>query len=177
MYMEIYDDRLEIHRYNAEDGREIKPDRIWNVALPYSPEKAVYTDARKELRKAPEFETGTEVYFRIDFGYSYLIFDGAEHDDFTHFYRIDITELKDDGTTEEPMSFRFLSPTFYRLQRNQDHRQVFKVPPNTIEKGKKYRFDVYPVETFGLEGKPISLTISVPPHYTINNSTPPSPQE
>lgn len=177
MYMEIYDDRLEIHRYNAEDGREIKPDRIWNVALPYSPEKAVYTDARKELRKAPEFEAGTEVYFRIDFGYSYLIFDGAEHDDFTHFYRIDITELKDDGTTEEPMSFRFLSPTFYRLQRNQDHRQVFKVPPNTIEKGKKYRFDVYPVETFGLEGKPISLTISVPPHYTINNSTPPSPQE
>ncbi len=171
MYMEIYDDRLEIHRYNAEDGHEIiGEDGLWNIPLPYDPASPVYSfEQRKAKRKAPEFRDGTMLYMRIDFGFTYLLFEGAK----AHFYRLVIT--CDDGTP--PMEFKYIAPDFYRLERNKDPRQIFKIPRNTIQAGKWYRFDVYPVDTFGAEGKPVSLHAQVPPHYTIQNENVPGPQE
>ena len=177
MVMDIFEDRLEIHRYNAEDGHEIKPDRIWNIALPYSPADPVYSfERRAAVRTAPEFEPGTDVYFRIDYGFVYLVFNEAKHDDFTHFYRITATEIGPDGSDGKVMEFRYVSH-FYRLLRNCDPRYVFRLPPNSVEPGKFYRYNVYPVETFGKEGKPISLTCQVPPHYTCNNVAEIGPQE
>lgn len=176
MYLEIFPDRLEFHRYNVEDGREIKPDRVWTVAVPYKPENAVYTAARASSRKAPEFKPGTQIYFRIDYGFVYLVFDGAGHDDFVHFYKIRATELRPDGTEAEPMEWRMIS-NFYRLRRNQDPRMIFKFPKNTLEKAKKYRFEVFPVETFGNMGSPITLVTSVPPTYTFQNADEIGPQE
>lgn len=176
MYMEIYKDRLEFHRYNAEDGHEIKPDRIWTVSYPYSPADAVYTAARASQRKAPEFEPGTDIYFRIDYGYIYLVFEGAKHDDFVHFYKIRATELLPDGSEGKQMEWQMIS-NFFRLVRNQDQRMVFKFPKNTLEKAKCYRFEVFPVETFGNTGKPITLTASVPPTYGFRNVDEIGPQE
>jgi len=165
MYMEIYRDRLEIHRYNVEDGREIKPDNIWKVSLPYKPEEAVYTDKRALFRNEPEFPSDTKIYFRIDYGFVYLVFNEAKHDDFVHFYKLVFTEIKPDGTERKPMEYLYVA-NFYRLLKNQDPRYVFRLPPHTLEAAKTYRFDVYPIETFGKTGKPISLTASVPEYYT-----------
>ena len=176
MYMEIFDDHLEIHRYNAEDQAEIKADKLWTVALPYSPEKAVYTANRAESRKAPEFDPGTTLFFRYDFGYVYFVFDQAKHDDFVHFYRLAISELDDAGTVVQTKSYRYVG-NFYRLERNRDRRLVLKAPPFSMEKGKRYFCEMYPVETFGKEGKPISLTVTVRHSYTFNNIKDPGPQE
>jgi len=176
MYLEIFPDRLEFHRYNVEDGREIKPDRIWTVAVPYKPENAVYTADRAKSRKAPQFEPGTQIYFRIDYGYVYLVFDGAKHDDFVHFYKIRATELRPDGTGGEPMEWQMIS-NFYRLKRNQDPRMIFKFPKDTLEPAKKYRFEVFPVETFGNTGSPVTLVTSVPYGYGFRNVDEIGPQE
>ncbi len=177
MVMDVFPDRLEIHRYNVEDKREIKPDKLWKIDLPYLPSNPVYSfERRAAMRKAPEFSPDTKIYFRIDYGYVYLVFDAAQHDDFTHFYRITAEELDQTGNTVKTFNFRYVG-NFFRLKRNQDHRFVFRMPPNTLEKGKTYRYSIYPVETFGKEGKPITLVAPVPPTYTFQNKEEIGPQE
>ena len=176
-YMEVFPDRLEIHRYNVEDEREIKADKLWTVPLPYSPENPVYSnEQRAAQRSAPKFRPDTQIYVRHDFGFTFLIFEGAEHEDFTHFYKICITPLTDDEKQEETMEFLYLS-NFYRLQRNQDPRQVFKMPPNSLKPGKRYRFEVYPVESFGNTGDPITLEAAISPTYFYQNVEDVFPQE
>ena len=176
MYMEVFADRLEIHRYNAEDQVEIKPDRLWRVALPYSPEKAVYTAARADSRQAPAFDPGTQMYFRYDYGYVYFVFDQARHDDFVHFYRLVLDELDEAGDVVASKSYRYVG-NFFRLERNRDRRLVLKAPPNSMEAGKRYRCSMYPVETFGKEGEPLVITVRVRHSYTFNNLRDNGPQE
>ena len=176
MFMEVYEDRLVIRRYNAEDQVEIKPDRRWTVALPYDPSKAVYTDARAEGREAPAFAPGTQMYFRYDYGYVYFVFDQAHHDDFVHFYRLALTELDADGNAVETKSYRYIG-NFYRLERNRDHRLVLKAPPFSMEAGKRYRCEMFPVESFGREGDPLTITVDVRPSYGFRNAEESGPQE
>lgn len=176
MYMEIFEDRLEIHRYNAEDKVEIKANMLWKIDLPYSPEKAIYTAARAAGRKAPEFDPGTKLIFRYDFGFCYCVFDQAKHDDFVHFYRMVMTELGPDGEEIKKMEARYVG-NFYRIDRNRDNRLVLRIPPNTLEKAKRYRIEIFPVETFGKEGKPLSLVTTIRHSYTFNNLSEIGPQE
>ena len=87
-----------------------------------------------------------------------------------------ITEIFPDGSEGETKSYTYIS-NFYRLERNQDPRQSFRLPPNSMEKGKTYRFDVYPVETFGKEGAPITVTCPTPFNYPFRNMEEIGPQE
>ena len=90
--------------------------------------------------------------------------------------KIRIIPLSPDGEQGEAMEHLYLS-NFYRLKRNQDHRQVFKMPPHTLEPGKRYRFEVYPIETFGNTGKPIVLETAISQYYFYQNVEDVFPQE
>ena len=79
-------------------------------------------------------------------------------------------------TEVKKMEARYVG-NFYRLERNRDKRLVLRIPPNTLEKAKRYRIDIYPVETFGKEGKPLSLTTTIRHSYTFNNLSEIGPQE
>ena len=161
LYMEIFADRMEIHRYNAEDQREIKPNKIWKVAYPYSKESALYTLARKESRQAPKFKENTIPYLRYDFGFLYLIFDEAEHDDFVQFYDMELFEITEDGQEIEKGKERFVS-NFYRLERNRDPRQVLQIPGYLLSPSAKMKAKIYPVESFGNVGEPLVITFKNP---------------
>ncbi len=172
--MEIFSDRLVIHRYNAEDNREIKPDRPWVIALPYRPEKARYTAERVRKRKAPAFPDNAEIVLRLDYWFAYLLFNAAEHDDFVHFYKIAITEK---GKPESRKEFLFAAD-FYRLERNRDSRPQFRLPCEILSPGKSYCFEVYPTESFGLTGEPLRLETEIPATYHFQKSGRPLyPQE
>ena len=174
LYMEIFDDHFDIHRYNVDDQREIKADRVWQVAIPYDPEKAVYTDARKDQRTAPQFPAGAKAAFRYDFGYLYLLFDPAEHEDFVHWYRIKIIEC---GETEQVISDEKFAAGFYRLQRYHGERQVFRLPSEVIKPKSHCRFEIYPVESFGNTGEPLVIEADIPGAQSFLTGTPACPQE
>ena len=159
--MEIYADRMEIHRYNAEDKREIKPDNIWKVAYPYNPSSAQYTSDRAEARVAPKFKDGTTAFLRYDFGFLYLIFDEAIHEDFVHFYDLAIYEITEDGQEILKGKERFIS-NFYRLERNRDPRQVLQIPGYLLSPSAKMKAEIYPVETFGKVGEPLVINFKNP---------------
>lgn len=168
MYAEVFADRTVFHRYSAEDGIEIKPDAPWTVAVPYSREGATYTDARAALRNAPEFQEGSRPLFRYDAGFCYVVIDPAKHDDFVHAYRVAMTELDGAGGEVKTMCAKFIGD-FYRGARHRGGRMCLRLPPNTLEAGRRYRFDVFPVETFGKEGRPITMTIAISPSYAFTN--------
>jgi predicted phosphohydrolase len=161
LYMEIFADRMEIHRYNAEDKREIKPDNIWKVAYPYNPSSAQYTSDRAEARVAPKFKDGTTAFLRYDFGFLYLIFDEAIHEDFVHFYDLVLYEVTEDGQEILKGKERFIS-NFYRLERNRDPRQVLQIPGYLLSPIAKMKAEIYPVETFGKVGEPLVINFKNP---------------
>ena len=161
MYMEVFADRLEIHRYNVEEQREIKPDRFWTVPLPFDPAAAPYTDARRERRKAPEFLPGTKAFLRYDFGYLYLLFEEAKHDDFVHFYKLVLSDLDEAGNAVFKTEKLYVS-NFYRLERNRDHRQVIQLPGDDLTPSGMMRAEIYPVESFGNTGKPLVVDFRNP---------------
>ena len=41
-YIEVYSNRMVIYRYSARTLKEISPEKRWQVALPYDPQKAVF---------------------------------------------------------------------------------------------------------------------------------------
>ena len=161
LYMEIFESHLEIHRWNVEDGREIKPGSVWTVEIPYSQAAARYTEARKNRRSAPEFPAGTQVLLRYDFGYLYLIFEQAKHEDFTEFYKVRLYDL-DKNRNAVFKSENLYVTHFYRLERNQDHRQVIQLPGNDLTPCGRMRAEIYPVESFGNTGKPLVLDFDNP---------------
>jgi hypothetical protein len=159
--MEIYSDRMEIHRYNVEEQREIKPDNIWIVPYPYNQATAPYSMARVNNRVAPEFAEDTIAYLRYDFGFLYLIFEEAKHDDFVHFYDVVLSDIDENGNVTVKGKERFVAD-FYRLERNRDSRKVIQLPGYLLTPRGNMRAEIYPVESFGKTGKPLVIDFENP---------------
>ena len=170
MTMDIFGDRLEIRRWQAEDQKPMKDGRAWTVRYPYRPSDAVYTEAKRKAEEvAPVFAKGTPFLFRYDFGYVYFVFDQATHPDMVHHYRLELTELDAAGKPcAEPKSWRYLG-NFYRYERNRDRRLCIKVMPNAMGEGKRYLAKVFPVASFGTEGRPLQMDIKVRDSYGFRN--------
>ena len=175
MFMEIYPDHFDIHRYNVEDRREIKPEKLWSCPIPYCPEEAKYTAERKQKRTAPEFPADANGVIRYDFGYLYLIFDQAIHEDFTHFYDIKVYE-KVDEKLELKAEKRYISD-FYRLEGIAGRPLVYKLPSEVITPGSFCRVEIYPVESFGNTGKPLIVERIIPNASKFKEGTALCPQE
>ena len=175
MFMEIYPDHFDIHRYNVEDRREIKPDKLWSCPIPYRPEEAKYTAARKLERTAPEFPADACGVLRYDYGFLYLIFDQAIHEDFTHFYDIKIYE-KVEGKLELKAEERYIGD-FYRLQGIAGRQLSYKLPGELITPGCELHVEVYPVESFGNTGKPLIVERKIPCPLKYKEGKPLYPQE
>ena len=76
--IDIFDDRVEIHRYNVHDKKEIKPDYLWVVDVPYDREAAKKAAAKRYADAvAPEFPADAKLLIRHDFGFAYLLFPAA----------------------------------------------------------------------------------------------------
>lgn len=159
--LEIYSRRMVFRRYQVEERREIKPDRRWTVDIPYDPAAARYTVDRAALREAPAFPAGAEMFLRYDYGFAYIIFDRAVHDDFTFSYRVTVAEKGADGSWRERGSVRYAAG-FYRLERNRGLREFFKLPADLLKSGAVNRIEVYPVESFGKMGEPLRMEHFVP---------------
>ena len=175
MFMEIYPDHYDIHRYNVEDKREIKPDRVWSCPIPYLPSQAKYSVNRKETRQAPEFPADAKAVIRYDFGYLYLIFDQAVHEDFTHFYDVKVYEVID-GENVLKSEKRYISD-FYRLQGIAGRRMVVKLPSEDITPNSECLVEIYPVESFGNTGKPLVTNRRIPNARSFKDGSALCPQE
>lgn len=177
MVLEIYADRMVFRRFQVEEGREIKPEDPWVVDIPYRPSAARYTASRAAARKAPEFPAGAQLFLRYDYGFAYVVFDCAVHEDMVFAYHVRVAAEDADGRWRERGSVDYAA-NFYRLERNRDKREFFKLPADLLKSGAVNRIEVYPMEPFGKTGAPLCVERSVPAWWQYRPVDPDSaPQE
>ena len=165
LYMEVFADHVEIHRYNVTDRREIKPGKVWNFALPYDPANPEYSVSRRaEKRTAPVFSDDAGLVLRYDYGFVYAVFDAAEHEDLVQFYRIEAARQDADGVYRVVKSADYVSD-FYRLKANQSRRMFFKLPHDMFIAGEKHRISIYAIESFGKISAPLTIERVIPPDW------------
>lgn len=178
LYMELFEDRLEIRRYNVEDQRELKAGQLWSVDLPYDPAVKKYSIQQRALTvEPPYFPVGSTLVLRYDYGFVYAIFDAALHEDMVQFYRIESSVKCTDGSWAKVRNVDYVSD-FYRLERNRSPRCVFKLPHDMFTAGKVHKLEVFPVESFGKIGKPLVIERLIPQFWGFREIQPDAaPQE
>jgi hypothetical protein len=175
--MEVFADKIVIRRFNVEDQCELKPENRWQISLPCDPEHPQYGDDRAENRTVPEFPANAQAVLRYDYGFAYIIFDAAQHDDFVKSYIIRTSVKQDDGSWQEQAPVKFVA-SFYRLKCHRTNREFFKLPHDLLTAGKLHRFEIFPQESFGKTGEPLVLERLIPPTWSFRVFDPlAAPQE
>lgn len=175
MVMDVHPDRIEVRRYNADDGKELTPpSERWAFDLPYDPAKPKYGDGRHGA--APRFSPDAKMLSRYDYGFIHFLFDPAAGADGVEGYRLEIAEKESGGTYAAAGSWQYVSD-FYRLERFRGGRVNLRAPANSLESGKSYRISVYPHNWFGDEGAPLTLEMTVSSGYRFRNVNESYPQE
>ncbi|MDD4817839.1 MAG: metallophosphoesterase [Victivallaceae bacterium] len=152
LYMEVFKDHADIHRYDVKTGREIKPDAVWRIELPHNPARSAYTERRANDRTAPEFPAGAAgSVSKNGNGRLILSFDAARHDDFVHSYDVAIYEKLDDGKFHKLNDIAFFSDFYRGLERMSEHPE-FQLPDQLFVAGSEYILKIIPVESFGKRG-------------------------
>jgi Icc-related predicted phosphoesterase len=174
LYLEIFEDRMEFHRYNTTDKKELGP--VWNMPLPFVPEKASFTAARAEKRQAPEFGEEAVMLLRYDYGFAYIIFDRCTKGDFAHFYDVAFSLYDEEKKLWEEWNVYRYASDFYRFECNQQDKLYFKLP-ETLKEGRLCKFRIYGVESFGKRGKPLEMECRLWKGYRFKEAAALYPQE
>lgn len=174
IYMELYADRAELHRYNVTDKRELGP--LWQIPIPYVPAAGPHGEARSQKRQAPGFADDAEILLRFDYGYAYIIFDRCVTGDHAQYYDVEISEYDEEKKCfSAPETFRYVSD-FYRFECNRQDKLYFKLP-GTLKGGTLCRFRVYGVESFGKRGAPLEMEFRLWKNYKFKDAAGLYPQE
>lgn len=149
MYMELYDDKVDIERMDIVNKRKVKEEN-WVLNLPLSKDTFTYTPARADSLEAPVFDESASVKVdEIGASSCTITFDQAKHADFAHSYRIRVTNA---ATGKEVRSFTIFSD-FYNGVRNM--KPTLSYPVRGLQSNTSYRVSVAGIESFGKEGTPI----------------------
>ena len=153
LIMEVYPEKLVMRRFFAKSKREYQPDSPWVVALPYSPETALYTpEKRKASSAAPEFAAGAKVSVNMEHDGAVVKFPKALHKDGVFFYQLELFR-KDNGkwvrfSRKDVMGDFDLDP-------RPDTVGTF-INNGYFDSNKEYKIEVAPHHIYGKVGKKIS---------------------
>lgn len=156
-WIEVFDKYMLIYRFDANTLKEINPGKRWRVELPYTPDKAVYTAKRAEKAVAPEFAPGAKAEIYYNKKYYFLRTDRAKHPDMVHSYKV---KLKFDDKKYKTLEFYVVSDFFLPKK---GRRPMLQFPKNIkVVPGATGTMEVTPVETFGKEGKSLTVKFTIP---------------
>ena len=150
--LDVYDDRIDVRRYEAVSGREIGADDRWSVPLPHDPKNGPYRPAVRAATMPLPCMPG-ELGFRFEkLGKGErckLTFRSAEPKNVTMDYRVSFEVREEQG-------WRHLSSTYWRRPQELVERPVmnFEIPALMLDAGRRHRVTVTPIDSFGRDGKP-----------------------
>lgn len=151
-YMEIYSDRIEIERIDLVNERQIKDK--WVLQLPLQRDTFTYTPDRADSRKAPVFGPDAKITAdEVGGSYCKLTFTQAQHEDFTHSYRIKAVDKKTGKTTKNITIFS----DFYNGI--QDMKPELTYTLSGLKSNTEYVIEISGIESFGKEGSPIKTEV------------------
>ncbi|MBR2720604.1 MAG: metallophosphoesterase [Lentisphaeria bacterium] len=162
LLIDIFDDRVEIRRYNVHEKRELGGGSLWRIDIPYDRKKAEFAALkRQESAVAPEFPENAELLVRHDFGFVYLLFPPAIHEKLVYGYKVKFFEKAGDGSLKLLNESRYIGD-FYRYEAHRSQEVSVKVPENIFLKDRVVRAEVYPFEDYGKCGRPLVLEMKSP---------------
>ncbi|MBO7328392.1 MAG: metallophosphoesterase [Lentisphaeria bacterium] len=162
MIIDIFDNKVKIHRYNIHDRKEIKSDSLWIVDIPYKSKAAAEIEKDLYARAlAPEFPQDAKLLIRNDFGFAYLLFPAAVHPQMVLGYVVKVQEKSSDGSWKTLNESEYVAD-FYRYEKHRTSEVSVKLPENIFTVGRKLKFEVFPVEDFGKRGKSLTLEFTSP---------------
>lgn len=149
LYMEIYSDRVEFTRINLETGETLKDK--WVIDSDLKKENFVYTDDRKYQRSAPVFPDNSSISFdNVTADEAVVTFTAAQHEDFTHSYRIRAIDTETGSVDFDNLMFS----DFYLGIENMKPELSCKL--FGLKYDTEYRVEISAIESFLNESEPIS---------------------
>lgn len=157
---EVYTDRVVIRRFNLRSGKELFPDKPWQVALPFDKATAPYrTEARQKL-PVPSFRSGQKVGFKPEFmgdlRWGKLVLPLPEVEPMgVAGYSVNVESKKHQGNFEH---FGIISFTRWQLPGKVEE---FAFPAGYLDADRDYRVTVTPLGYYGGRGNSITGEFSV----------------
>ena len=159
----VFDDRMEIERRDFTEGVEAAP--AWIVTPPAGAESRYAHANTRKRTPVPQFPAGAAVRtYTSNFetrNYSWTIKMMLEFPSAVacggRVFDYEVRAEMADGSVA--VVKRFLSPAFYRLERDEPSVQRFAVDAMELPERGKYRLVVYPRNCFGDSGSPISSAV------------------
>lgn len=164
LYMEIYSDRVEFERLDFTNHTTIKDN--WVLDMPLSPDTFKYTSDRANERQAPVFSEGTTIDCVPGASTCTFTFAQAQHEDFTHSYRVKIAEKETDKEVFEGLYFS----DFYLGKENM--KPEISLSAKGLKANTSYNVYITAIESFGNESEPITaeFTTADPTVLSVNFS-------
>jgi len=162
--IEVFADRIVFRRFDVRDGAEYKKWDPWCVPWPFDPKTAPYSFARrKEKTPVPAFAENARVGVRADApftGFTLALPPVAEGADSAYRYRISIAEKTAQGW--HPFKTVEKYTQFYLRPAERAREVTVKLSAGYFESGRTYRFEVAPVNFFGVAGKSVCADAAAP---------------
>ena len=163
-FISLYDDRMEVERYDFEHMTEAAAP--WIVPLGAGREKPYALMPRARETPVPQFPDGAEVRAFVTNSdtrdarwtiFMTLAFPAASARGARVFDYEICAEMEEGG--QVAASKKFLSPAFYKLPEAEPETVSFRFDAMDLPESGKYRFKVYPRNCFGVRGDPICSRI------------------
>ena len=157
VYIEVFENKMIIYRFDANTLKEIKPQKRWVISLPHTPEKALYTAKRGEKNPAPRFPAGAKAEILRAKKHYCLQLDRAEHPDMVLAYEVRL--IFDDKKYPEQ---KFFVSSDYFLHEKAEKRVLDIDEKIKLPSGAAGVMKITPYETFGKAGKILTSRFTVP---------------
>lgn len=161
MVLDVFDDRIDVRRYEAISGREIGADDRWSIPLPLDPKHGPYSfERRKKANPPPCFRDGsTATYSQSGDGASgVLSFTAARPLGKAYRYHVRIESQSADG------AWRPLGVLNHEPAQVMDAPETCDCPiiPASLDSGRRHRATISAIDSFGAVGRPMSFPFDVP---------------
>lgn len=157
LYMEVTSEQITVERWDKGKKMGSRPD--WVIQRPATKADFAYTnEKRNAARRAPEFASGAEITVgELTENTVKITLPAATHDDFVHSYRV---ELKNKTNTSVPDVNSLYFSDFCKSVPNMAKTVSYTL--SGLMPSTEYEINIYAIESFGKESKPLSKTITTP---------------
>lgn len=150
--LDVYDDRIDVRRYEAGSGQEIGASDRWSIPLPLDPAHGPYRPAARTARQtSPRMTSALNVKYvqSRDGRKGELTFYSAEPAGVSMHYEVSFESRAADG------SWRFLSTLKWKRPQKlvEPTTATFVFPALVLDAGCRHRVTVTPIDSFGRAGE------------------------
>lgn len=162
--IEGFEDRIVFRRFDVRDGTEYRRHDPWTVPWPFDPKTAPYSfERRAKTTPVPEFAADAKVAVRANepfTGFTLALPPVASGADLAYRYRVSVAERTADGWRDFKTVEKYTQ--FYLRPSERRSEVPLSFSAGYFADGRRYRFEVAPVNFFGVAGKPVFAEATAP---------------